>query len=235
MSKHFSGKERAFVDELARDTGHDLAHWMSEITTRDLMHRNDIIDWLRQQGFTFARASWLERIHHNGGRLIYADVAEPSMAAGGRRKALAAVGRSQLAGHLPAARAARLPASDQDIDTLLLAAKAYRPLAQALMRDILAAVPGADARALNGLIVFSHDTPFAALAPSARDVRLYLLVSDAATSGPAAAASTSWHTSKPPAGLDTLAELTHMLLVTDARQLTRDLRDLVIASSRESG
>jgi len=34
---------------------------------------NDIILWLRRQGFMFAKASWLERIHHNSGKPIYAE------------------------------------------------------------------------------------------------------------------------------------------------------------------
>ena len=55
------------------DTGRDLAGWMAAISESGLSERNAIIDWLRHQGFQFAKASWLERIHHNGGRLIYAD------------------------------------------------------------------------------------------------------------------------------------------------------------------
>lgn len=239
MSKGFGEKERAFVADLQQESGRDLAYWMAQITARELAHRNDIIDWLRQQGFTFARASWLERIHHNGGRLIYADEVDKMPVAASSRK------RSEAAPTpVPRARAPKPvtrtapspaslpPASDDAIDTLLLAAKAYRPLAQALVRDILAAVPGADARAANGFIVFSHEAPFAAVAPSARDVRLYLQLSDATAARLAMAASSGWHKAKSPAGLD--AALTHVLIVTDARQLTRDLSELVVASSGES-
>jgi hypothetical protein len=239
MSKGFGEKERAFVADLQQDTGRDLAHWMAEVTARELAHRNEIIDWLRQQGFTFARASWLERIHHNGGRLIYGDVGDTAPVVANRKRPEQVPAPPLRARELkPVARAVPAPASlppasDEAIDTLLLAAKAYRPLAQALLRDILAAVPGADARAANGLIVFSHEAPFAAVAASARDVRLYLQMSEATAARLAMAASNGWQRAKPTAGLD--AALTHMLIVTDARQLTRDLSDLVVASSRDCG
>ena len=73
MGTDYSEKEREFISSLAVDTGKDLNGWMSEISNAKLASRNDIIDWLRHRGFTFAKASWLERIFHNGGRLIYAD------------------------------------------------------------------------------------------------------------------------------------------------------------------
>lgn len=72
MSTDYSAFEREFLVSLKADTGRDLEEWMAAIAAQDLPHRNDIIDWLRQQGFMFARASWLERIHNNGGRPIYA-------------------------------------------------------------------------------------------------------------------------------------------------------------------
>lgn len=64
-------KEREFLVSLKADTGRDLAEWMTLISGQNLPHRNDVIDWLRRQGFMFSRASWLERIHHNGGLPIY--------------------------------------------------------------------------------------------------------------------------------------------------------------------
>ncbi|MCH9765388.1 MAG: hypothetical protein K0U34_05285 [Alphaproteobacteria bacterium] len=73
MSMDYAKKEQAFLDALKQDTGHDLGEWLILIGAEDLEERNDIIDWLRQQGFTFSRASWLERIYHNGGQPIYAD------------------------------------------------------------------------------------------------------------------------------------------------------------------
>lgn len=75
MSVDYAKKERAFLDALKEDTGHTLEEWLALIDAELLEERNDIIDWLRQHGFTFSRASWIERIHHNGGEPIYADTA----------------------------------------------------------------------------------------------------------------------------------------------------------------
>jgi hypothetical protein len=74
MARDLGEQEREFVDALAGDTGRDLDGWMLAIAQSGHGARNDIIDWLRQQGFAFSKASWLERIHHNGGRLIYGDL-----------------------------------------------------------------------------------------------------------------------------------------------------------------
>jgi hypothetical protein len=72
MGTDYAEKEREFIDSLAEDSGRSLDQWMQAITAAGPSQRNDIIDWLRQQGFAFPKASWLERIYHNGGRLIYA-------------------------------------------------------------------------------------------------------------------------------------------------------------------
>jgi hypothetical protein len=229
MSTNFSEKERAFVDGLGAETGRDLATWLTAITTSGHLHRNDIIDWLRQQGFTFSRASWLERIHHNGGKLIYADRGARAVPIANRKKPVDAPppSRAPVTVKVPppsVAGAMPTPAPvDQDIDDLLLAAKAYRPLAQVLLRDALAAVPGAETSTTKGLIVLSHARPFAAIAPSPKDIRLYLPLA-----GPSAA---GWQKAKQPAGLDSSAVLTHVVVLTDARQLTRELRDLIVASA----
>ena len=65
MATDYAEKERIFIASLSGETGRDLAEWMKVIQNSNLQDRNDIIDWLREQGFPFARASWLERIHHN--------------------------------------------------------------------------------------------------------------------------------------------------------------------------
>lgn len=235
MSIDFSQKERAFVDELRADTGRDLDGWMAAIGDAGLLHRNEIIDWLRQEGFTFARASWLERIHHNGGKLIYGTGAVRTPAELHVRKPATAKPATQPPRRLEArpspspVRAAQPKANsngDIDIDALLASAKAYRPLAQAMLRDILATVPGADVRAQTGYIVVSHTRPFAALLPGAKDVRLLLALGSHALGA-------EWSKAKLTPGLDSLAALTHMLVLTDARQLTRELKDLVAASARD--
>lgn len=72
MITGYGDKEQQFLDSLEGDTGRNLAQWMDAIRTEGLTERNDIIDWLRRQGFRFSRAAWLERVHHNGGKPIYA-------------------------------------------------------------------------------------------------------------------------------------------------------------------
>ena len=44
---------------------------MAAIAAQGFSDKNETIDWLREQGIPFARASWLERIHSNGGKPIY--------------------------------------------------------------------------------------------------------------------------------------------------------------------
>ena len=177
-------------------------------------NRNDIIDWLRQQGFTFAHASWLERIHHNGGRLIY-EGGDGRMPRPARRQ--------------PAAHAAlhpHSPAGVETVDALIAAARAYRPLAQAVLRDILAAAPRAAATVVSDYVAVSHSQPFAALLVSPRDVRLFLAV------GPEGEPD-GWQRIKalnPP--VEMLSHLSHMLVLTDARQLTAGLRGLIVESAR---
>ena len=230
MSIDFSQKERAFVGGLAADTGRDLDGWMAAIAEAGLSHRNEIIDWLRQNGFTFARASWIERIHHNGGRLIYADGVRTPAETHKRKTAKPAAALSPVAVQASAqvgSTKISSAKSDDEIDGLLAAAKAYRPLAQVVLRDILSTVPVADVRALSGHIVASHVRPFAALLAGAKDVRLMLSFG---TRTPAA----GWSRTKPQPGLDSLAALSHMLVLTDARQLTQDLKDLIAASARDT-
>jgi len=99
MSTDFADKEREFLQSLKADTGRDLGEWMDAIAAEGLPHRNDVIDWLRMQGFIFSRASWLERIHANGGRPIYlAQVPESSPGTG----SLPARSRDLLSAHAQA-------------------------------------------------------------------------------------------------------------------------------------
>lgn len=221
MPTDFSLKERAFVAELATETGRDLNGWMRAIEASGQAHRNDIIDWLRQQGFTFAKASWLERIHHNGGALIYAHTGPQDVGEPGKRK-------TKPVPTQPAAGPKADVRDDQRIDALLMAAKAYRPLASVMLREILGAVPGADARVHGGTIVFTHIAPFAALAPSPKEVRLWLAFGPQAVGEP-------WQKARPPPGLDHLSVFTHMMIVNDARQVTRELRELVASRARAAG
>jgi hypothetical protein len=214
MSTDFNQKEREFVAQLRAHSGRDLSEWMAAITASGFAHRNDIIDWLRQSGLSFAHASWLERIHHNAGRLIYDATNEPAL----KRKAKPAATTPAPFSSQPAAPstlASQRP--DADLDQLLAAAKAYRPLAQVLLRDILAAVPGADATPAGDHILISHAHAFAAIAPSPKDVRLYLALGTKPFDD-------QWQRARiTSAQSEKFAGLTHMLILTDARQLTPDL------------
>ena len=160
MAVDYAEKEREFLESLAADTGRDLSGWMTAISATSLTDRNAIIDWLRQQGFLFARASWLERIHHNGGRPIYLDPAAFDTAIPPRDKPqlvspmlpvkpAAAVPTPQVLptprpplAPLPVDPVATVrqprsaPSETASLDALLAEAKAYRPLAQFLLREI---------------------------------------------------------------------------------------------------
>src|SRR3990172_2669715 len=72
MTREAEEDEREFLAGLKARTGADLAEWMAAIAAQGFADKNEVIDWLREQGFPFARASWLERIHKNGGKPIYA-------------------------------------------------------------------------------------------------------------------------------------------------------------------
>ena len=71
MSTNYGEMERQFLETLKADTGRDVNEWMAAIAAEKLATRNEIIDWLRRQRFTFSKASWLERIHNNGGKPLY--------------------------------------------------------------------------------------------------------------------------------------------------------------------
>src|SRR5690606_7855327 len=77
VSTDYGEKERQFLETLEADTGRGLDAWMAAIAAAGLADRNDIIDWLRRQGFMFSKASWIERIHNNGGRPLYAGAGSP--------------------------------------------------------------------------------------------------------------------------------------------------------------
>ena len=71
MAKDEREEEREFLSGLKARTGRDLGEWMAAIAAQGSADKNEIIDWLREQSLPFARASWLERIHRNGGKPIY--------------------------------------------------------------------------------------------------------------------------------------------------------------------
>ncbi|OYW53509.1 MAG: hypothetical protein B7Y80_14780 [Hyphomicrobium sp. 32-62-53] len=236
MAVDYAEKEREFLESLEADTGRDLAQWMSAIAATGLTDRNAIIDWLRQQGFLFARASWMERIHHNGGRPIYLDAA--ALVSGGELAEKIVAAARAPAPSAPALAAAvpappiRAPApvtppvprpkSDVDeksLDEVLADAKGYRPLAQLLLRDIQSSAPEATFAAREGYIAIL--TASGALAGvitvSGKELRLALALGAKAVLPPF---------SKPKfakAQADIPGAFSHMVVLTDARQVTPDL------------
>jgi len=249
MARDLGEQERAFVHALKETTGRDLAGWMEEIAASGHTRRNDIIDWLRHRGFAFANASWLERIHHNNGQLIYGaehngGMAERAVAqtsgptAQASRSALddrtepnPSTPRSAPAKSAPvapgsasSASAAQTPAhltpaSDADIAALLLAAKGLRPLAELVLREMSALVPTLVRAASPPLITIANPMPFAALLPAPKDVRLF------ADFGPASRDRTR----KADAGR-LAVPFPDVLVLNDARQIDDRFRELVAAA-----
>jgi hypothetical protein len=227
MATDFGEKERAFIDGLKENTGRDLGEWMQAITAAGLPHRNDIIDWLRHKGFMFSKASWLERIHHNGGKPIYADVPKeaaprrpPRRREGAPAATAPATAPAAPAPAPPPAAPVSAPAPAGDLDTLLAKAKAYRPLAQLVLAKIKSVRPGAGFTARESSIAIGDPGVFAALGISGKELRLHLALGehpfdDVVRKGQAGG------------GLGKGETLSHMLVLTDARQVDQRFVDLV--------
>ncbi len=226
MATDYGEKERAFIDGLKEATGRDLGEWMALISAQELPDRNDIIDWMRQQGFTFSKASWLERIHHNGGKPIYADSAAPRVRRARREEARPpqAVPAALQSEPPPAAKAAAAPPPSplppDQLEPLLAKAKAYRPLALALIAQIRTVRPDARFLARDTFVAVADPQAFAHLGIGSKELRLHLALGahdfdDVVKKG------------VPGGGLGKADTLTHMVVLTDARQVDRRLLDLV--------
>jgi len=218
MSADFAEKEKEFVTSLEADTGRDLGAWMAAISSCGFMERNDIIDWLRHQRFTFAKASWLERIHNNGGKLIYSNAEAAPVAAA---PAPAAFDASEFDAPPPAARPAPQAAHEGDINSALSAAKGLRPLAELVLRELASAVPGTQFFVDGPLIVAAAPATYAALLPGFKKLKLY---ADFSTAGQVIALAGEPVNKSP-------APFPHMLLLDDARQIDDGWRDAVRAAA----
>jgi len=253
MAIDYAEREREFLAGLEADTGHDLAGWMTLIEAQKLAHRNDIIDWLRTKGFHFSWASWLERIHHNGGKPIYASASGAGGTAAGSAPAVplpaaragpAVSGRPRpvlvaTAGTVtaPSARASAAPASapgataaggtaggvtGSDLAAILAGAKAYRMLADHLIREVRKAIPDVTVTGRDGYVSFGHPLEFAALAVGPRELRLGLeLGEDAGQSVVPRGRMTG-----------TAATVSHVGVLTDARQVNAALIEAVRQADR---
>ena len=233
MTTDYGEKERAFIDALKENTGRELEEWLAAISARGLPHRNDIIDWLRQQGFMFSKASWLERIHHNGGRLIYADA--PKGAPARRRVSRRRDGSASLSPAATASAAAPVapasvppppaaappgPTEHGDLDALLAKAKAYRPLAQHLLAQIRTVRPAARFEARDTYVAIADPAEFARIGIGPKELRLHLALGETAF-------DEVLKKGAPGGGLGKSEALSHMVVLEDARQIDRRLLQLV--------
>jgi hypothetical protein len=198
-------EEREFLAELKARSGQDLAQWMEAIAAQGFADKNETIDWLRAQGFPFARASWLERIHSNGGRPIYMD--QPAKPAPEPKPVPAA--------RVPSAR------ETADLEKLLAAAKGYRPLYRLLEAEIRQAVPGVDVKPRSTHIAFAAPAEFAAVTVHAAELRLGLALGDRPFDA----------TLQRPKMKGPGAAISHMLVLTDARQVNAELINLIKAAN----
>lgn len=240
MSIDYGERERQFLETLKADSGRALDEWMAAIAAQGLTQRNDIIDWLRRQGFMFSKASWLERIHNNGGRPIYAEAGTrrpqpraPTTPPPARPRLMLVPQASPPAAAprpipppppaAPPPQAQNLPpappppvagqADPAALDVLLARAKAFRPLAVYVVAEIRKAVPGVAVIAQDGYVVFRSGTAdFALLTINAKELRLGLALRSTPATAPLEAAKLP--------GLRSAPAMTHMAVLTDARQIT---------------
>lgn len=239
MSTDYAAKEREFLATLAADTGRNLDAWMAEISAKGLADKNDIIDWLRREGFPFWKASWLERVHHNGGRPLYGS--EPDAAGCGQPPVavpdgLQGTGASLRPGAsrssdppsaspaLAATIASPAP-SPASLEELLARAKAYRPLAVFLISAIARAVPEARFAARGAHITVAAPGEFAAIGVSARELRLGLALGAAPPFPAVERLRPAGAAARLPPGM------THVAVLTDARQVDADLLALIAAAN----
>jgi Domain of unknown function (DUF5655) len=245
VSTDYGEKERQFLASLAAESGRDLAQWMAAIDAQSLSHRNDIIDWLRQQGFMFSKASWLERIHNNGGKPIYADRTTP------RPRAQPRPQRTQPASApLPPAHAAKiLPftskttppprktaqaapqkrGNEQELADMLAKAKAFRPLAQYLLEEVSRLCPDTSFQPEESHVAITRTRTFAILIVNPRELRLGLALGERTASPPMQPAKL------PPQLIRAAPAITHMVGLTDARQIDENLRALIQVAAETEG
>jgi hypothetical protein len=232
MAKDYAEIEQEFIAGLKGQTGKELAEWMALISSKAFANKNDAIDWLRLQGFAFNWASWLERIHTNGGVPLYAD--KPVVAAVKRtppqrearvekaEKVTTITPEPVAAVSKPVTRVTAGPAGDGDaaLQSLIAAAKGYQPLYRLLASQVIRAVPGATITAGDTYICVGNPKEFAGIETSAKGLRLALDLGDRPFTPPLQ-----------PSKLATAPKrLSHMIVLDDARKVDAALMDLVRAA-----
>ena len=224
MARDEQEQEQEFLADLEARTGRNLADWMTLISAQDFADKNEAIDWLRGQGIPFARASWLERIHSNGGRPIYAGNAQTQPAEPRQPAPQAKPVSSPRAAPGPkSAPAPRILTEHEkaDLESLLAAAKGYRPLYHLLEAEIRSAVVDLSAVPKPGYVSLGAPREFAAITLHGSELRLGLDLGDRAFGAPFQKARMR---GPGPA-------ITHMLVLTDARQINAELVNLIKAAN----
>jgi hypothetical protein len=221
MARDERDEEQEFLADLQARTGRSLADWMAAISAQHFADKNETIDWLRREGIPFARASWLERIHSNGGRPIYehATPRKPDPQPEPERPATPA----KPVRKVEVETEAQKPLSTDEAalyDKLLAAAKGYRPLYLMLEGEMRKALPDLLILPRTSYLSIGAPKEFAAVTLHASEVRLGLDLGDrpfdphvqkAKLKGPGPA-------------------ITHMIILTDARQVDGSLLALLAAA-----
>jgi hypothetical protein len=107
-----------------------------------------------------------------------------------------------------------------DLEALLAKAKAYRPLAQHVIARIKAERPGARFEARDTFVAIADPGEFAALGIGAKELRLHLALGEHPPDDLV-------KKSAPGGGLGKGQALSHMVVLTDVRQIDQRLLDLV--------
>jgi Domain of unknown function (DUF5655) len=210
-------EEQRFLAELKARSGRTLADWMALITAQNFSDKNETIDWLRAQGFAFARASWLERIHSNGGRPIYQETAERAPRAAPRSRTEKVTPEPAPAPPPPRPE----PGEAALLEQLIAQAKGYRPLYLMLETEVKRVIPSLRLSPAPAHISLAAPAEFAAVALTASEVRLGLALGEHAYDARVQRAKLK--------GLG--CHITHMVVLTDARQVNADLISLVLAAN----
>jgi Domain of unknown function (DUF5655) len=214
MARDERDEEQEFLAELAARTGRSLGDWMAAITAQGFADKNETIDWLRREGFPFARASWLERIHSNGGRPIY------EHAAPRKPEAETPVAPAKPARKVEAQKP--LGADEAALyEKLLASAKGYRPLYLLLEAEMRKAFPGLLILPRTSYLSIGAPKEFAAVTLHSAEVRLGLDLGDRAFDPHVQKAKL-----KGPG-----PAITHMVVLTDARQVDGALLALLEAAN----
>jgi Domain of unknown function (DUF5655) len=228
-------EEREFLAGLKARTGRDLGEWMAAIEAQGFADKNEIIDWLREQGLPFARASWLERIHRNGGRPIYAEAParklperprESQRSPTAQVKTPAAASAPAVTSSVTVSAPAPAPADAAAVEKLVAAAKGYRPLYHLIEQEMRSAIPGLTIAPKQSYLSFGAPAEFAALTLHASELRLGLSLGDRPFDGFLQKARLKGPN----------AAITHMAVLTDARQVNEELMAAIrLANSRVNG